>query len=217
MNVGVLTEGFDAPDVGCIVLARPTKSFSLYRQMIGRGLRPADGKSHCVVVDHSGCTAMHGFVEEEVNWSLDVTSRAESRSTSKARANGQARELATCPECGASHWRGRPCGACGWRPRPKAEAVDVADADLVELKRDGSRVQQDLDRRTFYRQLIALAAERGYRPGWAAVKFKEKFGAWPSWGWRDDSPVEPVPATRSWVRSRMIAFARARAKAGAEA
>ena len=46
-NVGVLTTGFDA-DVRCIILARPTKSEILYTQMIGRGLRTADGKDHCI-------------------------------------------------------------------------------------------------------------------------------------------------------------------------
>ena len=46
-NVGVLTTGFDA-DVRCIILARPTKSEILYTQMIGRGLRTAKGKDHCL-------------------------------------------------------------------------------------------------------------------------------------------------------------------------
>jgi len=44
-NCMVLTEGWDSPPVGCCVLARPTKSMGLYRQMIGRVLRPADGKT----------------------------------------------------------------------------------------------------------------------------------------------------------------------------
>src|SRR5262249_13853013 len=43
VNCMVLTEGFDCPDVGCITLARPTRRMGLFRQMIGRGLRPADG------------------------------------------------------------------------------------------------------------------------------------------------------------------------------
>jgi superfamily II DNA or RNA helicase len=43
-NCLVLTEGWDLPDLGCIVLARPTKKMGLYRQMVGRGLRPAPGK-----------------------------------------------------------------------------------------------------------------------------------------------------------------------------
>lgn len=43
VNVGVATEGFDVPDVGCVSVARPTKSRSLYVQMIGRGTRPLTG------------------------------------------------------------------------------------------------------------------------------------------------------------------------------
>jgi superfamily II DNA or RNA helicase len=42
INVGVCTEGFDVPNIGCISLARPTKSRSLCAQMIGRGTRPSE-------------------------------------------------------------------------------------------------------------------------------------------------------------------------------
>ena len=42
-NCMILTEGFDLPDIGCIALVRPTRSLGLFRQMIGRGLRPAEG------------------------------------------------------------------------------------------------------------------------------------------------------------------------------
>lgn len=42
VNVGVFTEGFDDPGVECVVMARPTKSRSLYAQMLGRGTRPSD-------------------------------------------------------------------------------------------------------------------------------------------------------------------------------
>lgn len=38
-NVEIATEGFDVPDVGCVLLLRPTKSWALFSQMIGRGLR----------------------------------------------------------------------------------------------------------------------------------------------------------------------------------
>ena len=53
-NCMVLTEGWDMPEVGCCILARPTKKMGLYRQMIGRVLRPADGKTDAIVLDHSG-------------------------------------------------------------------------------------------------------------------------------------------------------------------
>jgi type I site-specific restriction endonuclease len=43
VNVGVATEGFDDPGIQCVVLARPTKSRSLFTQMVGRGTRPFPG------------------------------------------------------------------------------------------------------------------------------------------------------------------------------
>jgi len=51
VNYGVLTEGFDAPETGCIVLARPTQSSLLITQMLGRGLRLHPGKTDCICLD----------------------------------------------------------------------------------------------------------------------------------------------------------------------
>lgn len=65
-NCMVLTEGFDCPDVGCLVLARPTKSLGLYRQMIGRGLRSAPDKMDCVILDHAGAVFQHGFPDDPI-------------------------------------------------------------------------------------------------------------------------------------------------------
>jgi len=67
VNVAVLTEGFDAPQTSCIVIARPTKSRLVYAQQIGRGLRggpkcPVPGKTDCLVVDLVGCTGRHKLV-----------------------------------------------------------------------------------------------------------------------------------------------------------
>jgi hypothetical protein len=53
-NCMVLTEGFDEPSVNCIFVARPTRSRTLYIQMVGRGLRPAEGKQDCLVLDLVG-------------------------------------------------------------------------------------------------------------------------------------------------------------------
>lgn len=51
VNCMVLTEGFDAPETSCIVMARPTKSSLLYTQMMGRGTRIASGKEALLVID----------------------------------------------------------------------------------------------------------------------------------------------------------------------
>ena len=53
-NVGVLTLGFDFPALDTIIIARPTMSLGLFMQMVGRGVRPFEGKEDCVVVDMCG-------------------------------------------------------------------------------------------------------------------------------------------------------------------
>ena len=62
VNCNLLTEGFDAPFVEAIVLMRPTKSRSLYCQMVGRGTRLSPGKANCLVVDFAWLTGRHKLV-----------------------------------------------------------------------------------------------------------------------------------------------------------
>lgn len=62
-NVGVLTTGFDFPELDCIVMLRPTQSIGLYVQMLGRGVRKAPGKQSCRVVDLVGNVKKLGKVE----------------------------------------------------------------------------------------------------------------------------------------------------------
>lgn len=60
VNVNVLTVGFDAPNVDMIVCLRPTKSKALWEQMMGRGVRKADGKKNCLLIDMAGNLDEHG-------------------------------------------------------------------------------------------------------------------------------------------------------------
>jgi superfamily II DNA or RNA helicase len=57
VNFAVLTEGFDAPNTSCIILARPTKSSLIIAQCIGRGTRISPGKERCLVLDIRDCVA----------------------------------------------------------------------------------------------------------------------------------------------------------------
>ncbi|MGO2181943.1 MAG: DEAD/DEAH box helicase [Pseudoalteromonas nigrifaciens] len=54
VNISVLTTGFDAPHVDFIAILRPTESVSLYQQIVGRGLRLAESKTDCLVIDYAG-------------------------------------------------------------------------------------------------------------------------------------------------------------------
>lgn len=59
-NVSVLTTGFDAPSTDLLVLLRPTMSPGLLVQMAGRGMRLAEGKENCLVLDFAGNLVRHG-------------------------------------------------------------------------------------------------------------------------------------------------------------
>ena len=56
-NMDIATEGFDHPPTSCILMLRPTQSWSLYQQMVGRGLRLSEGKQDCIVIDVVGIAA----------------------------------------------------------------------------------------------------------------------------------------------------------------
>lgn len=90
-NCGILIAGWDCPALGCVVLARPTQSLTLYLQMVGRGLRVAPGKLEALVLDHAGCTEMHGYATDDREWDL----------AGRTKKPGAA-PVKTCPECYAS-------------------------------------------------------------------------------------------------------------------
>jgi len=61
-NCALFTEGFDEPSIGCVAIARPTKSRGLYTQMVGRGTRLSPGKDSCLVLDFTGTAGRHRLV-----------------------------------------------------------------------------------------------------------------------------------------------------------
>ena len=84
VNVGVLTTGFDAPNIDCVVLLRPTASPGLYYQMVGRGFRLHPDKKDCLVLDFGGNIERHGPVD-----SIQVEPK-----TDREEPLGK-----TCPQC----------------------------------------------------------------------------------------------------------------------
>lgn len=212
-NAMVLIEGWDCPAASCAVLARPTRQLGLYLQCVGRVLRPAPGKANALILDHAGAVFQHGFPDDRIAWTLHADRRAENLSQ-RSRSDGRAGSVSTCPECKAVRLAGEPCPACGWRPRVRPLHVDVADGELAAVDRNRqARAAEPIreERINFHRQLLGIAQEKGYQKGWASHKYREKFGAWPDL--RDPTPLPPEPATRAWVKSRAIAWAKAQERA----
>lgn len=209
-NVGCLTTGIDW-DVRAIILARPTKSEILFVQMIGRGLRTADGKADCLILDHSDNHIRLGFVTDIHHDKLDDGKAARSIAAPKDKEALPKK----CPKCTfLKPPKLRICPACGFTPEPQCKIV-AADGELVEMaSRFAVREPAATDKAIFYRELKEYAALRNYKGGWIAHLFKQKFGHWPN-GLEYLAPLPTSPATLGWIRSRQIAFAKSRQKASA--
>lgn len=119
-NVNVLTTGFDAPNVDCVAMLRPTMSPGLYYQMVGRGFRLAEGKTDCLVLDFGGNVLRHGPV--------DAIRLADHNG-----APGEA-PAKQCPECDALiHAAYAVCPECGHKfpPRQVKHTAVASDESVV--------------------------------------------------------------------------------------
>jgi DNA repair protein RadD len=180
-NCMILTERFDLPVMGCIVLARPTRKMGLYRQMIGRALRPAEGKANAIVLDHSGAVFAHGFPDDPVEWTLSPDRRATSPKHETRLRSGYSSRLLECSQCGALRVAGEKCRHCGFLPKRPPEAIPFRDGDLGRVDRNRHAHVTEHDPTTFHAMLLWIAQSRGYEKatGWAAHKFHDKFDQWP--------------------------------------
>lgn len=102
VNVDILTMGLNVPDIDLIIMLRPTKSPVIHVQTIGRGLRVAPGKDHCLVLDFAGNTARLGPINDVV-----VKQKKKGPGTGVA-------VVKECPGCMALHHPSvRICDVCG--------------------------------------------------------------------------------------------------------
>lgn len=97
-NVGVLTEGWDAPRTDCIALLRPTQSIGLYVQMCGRGMRLHDDKENCLLLDYGENIARHGCLDE-VQPGEELPGRYKPKICSNC-SSINSRSAKACIECG---------------------------------------------------------------------------------------------------------------------
>jgi DNA repair protein RadD len=113
VNINVYTEGFNAKQVDCIALLRPTLSKGLYVQMVGRGLRTHPNKIDCLILDFSNCIEEHG--------PIDLLKKYEVR-------------MVKCRKCGDSfnHILGKcPNIKCNWviPPKEQKELAESSDSE----------------------------------------------------------------------------------------
>ena len=237
VNIGCLTTGTDWPHVSCIILARPTKSESLFVQIMGRGLRPIypDGfdeaaatdeeraaalatmKDHCLFLDHSDTHTRLGMITD-----IDHNHLSLARASRNA-ADGKERDEVVLPRacqcCGSLvPPRSSKCPSCG-HTNVAPNQVDQIDGELVELRGAGQRPAKkgktvteqlkSLGPQELKAQINSLRREMNWSNGRASHFYKDIMGVWPKGDWDFSIPyAEPCGILRSFDRHRRIAYAK---------
>jgi superfamily II DNA or RNA helicase len=175
----------------------------LFVQMVGRGLRTAEGKDDCLILDHSDNHIRLGFVTDINHDHLDDGERKKPEPKAKAVLPKK------CPACAfLKPPKVLTCPACGFIPTPKCDVV-AKPGELIEFtSRNAAKAATKQEQILFYGELRRIAQERGYKAGWAAQQYKTRFGSFPPWAWNDSPTCSPTAATLSWVKSRQIAWSR---------
>lgn len=223
VSVEKLAKGFDMPDVGCIIDARPLrKSLSTFIQMLGRGLRSSPGKINCLLLDFTRNIVRFMPEFEDVYYngfrSLDESEKFDA----KVREDDEY-EPQGCPECGHKPFS-RRCMACGFeKPTQVLEDTSVGVMQEICIGKGGRNrkvlAKDDFD---FWQQLCGFARAHS-RPekqeGRAKALFRNITGRWPPREF-DFRTTEPKPATRNTqnkIRSLDIAFKKGRESGQREA
>jgi len=195
-NVNVLTTGFDAPIIDCVVMLRPTNSPGLYYQMVGRGFRLHSEKTDCLVLDYGGNIVRHGPVDD-----LKIKEPGQSGGEAPGKE---------CPECQELiHAAYSVCPECGYEfPPPEREKHDAQASAAGILTGQTTDTEYDVQDAAYYLHVKRDASPDhpktmriDYQVGWNEHKSewvcpehtgyaREKFKAW----WRARSN-ELVPDT----------------------
>ena len=216
VSVEALAKGFDVPDVKVIVGARPyRKSLSGHIQQIGRGMRPAEDKEYCLVLDHAG--NFHGFFNETVEFFENGVDelRKKLQKKSVTRLEGKERPDVACASCGFV-FMGKTCPSCGAERKRAVSNVKELLGRLDKLDLGyGARLDTG-DRKAVWSSLCEVAStmsmthERGRKL--ALAQYRQLFGHWPptEWGYR---PVgeEPLPGTASLVKRQLAEYKKRKA------
>jgi hypothetical protein len=183
-------------------------------QNIGRGLRPAPGKDDLLILDHSDTHLRLGFVSDIEHIDLHTGREA-------AAAPKSVRLPKECPECGYLKKYGvMQCPNCGHVTPPPPVAKEYTEGELQEYNGKRSRgVKENFtmaEKAIFLAELKTYCAQHGYKPGWAARKYLDRFGVWPDWSIKNVPPAAVISgATANWIKSQNIAWAKSKRRLGA--
>lgn len=214
----VLTKGFDVPDVLCGISARPyRKSLSSHIQQLGRVMRPANGKTFGLWLDHSGnALRFREEVEQIFEAGFDGLDDGQMERRQRKEPTEKDREDFKCGGCGYTMpMYATVCPACG-KERARRNLVETVAGEMVELGHSGKPLPVAFrDKRAVWRQIIDYSIKRKgdseAARRFALAQYKNIYGSWPKG--MEFSPhyadVCTVPVANR-IRSNLIRFAKRR-------
>lgn len=146
LNVDLFDEGLDVPGIECVIMARPTMSVSKYKQMVGRGLRPASGKPFLVLIDHVGNVTNHGLPCAHRRWTLDrIVKKRDKTNFIRICSNTDCnspydRTLSECPWCGTEAVSASAGGGGRVPPQQVDGDLQLIDPETIRQLEENSRL-----------------------------------------------------------------------------
>ena len=163
-NVGILTTGFDCPEIECVLIYRATKMLPLFLQMVGRGSRVTPEKKDFTVLDFGNNCATHGLWEIDRSWSLEPP---------KKRSNKK--DAPMIKECTACHAyipiNIKICPECGFIPIVKKK--EKTEIEILLERLTPSETQRLANSGTLTIEELEQVRElKGYKVGWVLFKLE---------------------------------------------
>ncbi|MBX9838461.1 MAG: DEAD/DEAH box helicase family protein [Silvanigrellaceae bacterium] len=168
-SVNVISEGTDIPVVTTAILLRKTKSLSLHLQMIGRVLRPFEGKKNAIIIDHVGNIIEHGFADTERTWSLKGIKKRNKKEVTLT-------PTSQCPSCYSIYYtnKNRICPKCGYEKPIQEREISYSSEDLVKVTEEYKKKRnEEIRNATTVEELQAIAKRENYNPRW--VEYRKKY------------------------------------------
>lgn len=201
-SCNVLSVGFDVPNASCLILARPTLSESLFIQQAGRGLRPADNKDDCLILDHAGNTLRFGLPD---NFIVPDLHNKDKRTSKQKRKQYK---LSACTNCDAAIPIGEIiCPECGHDRPVKQNEVSYHDSNLVEFNSVDNGIKQytPAEKMNWLQTFVWMASHsKSGKIGAAYYSYKEKFNEEPPMKVWDVIPQLPTLEQSNWMKHCQI-------------